>query len=91
MIHAYLFLTNPAACLTQGGHGQEFQAIMHHINRVTGLHITVYHQFHDEVAAARTHVWQCSGRCRLLHPHYGKVARAMNRPPRPTDDWWPSH
>lgn len=25
MIHAFLFLTNPSACLSEGGHGKEFQ------------------------------------------------------------------
>lgn len=91
MIHAFLFLTNPRACMTQGGHGLEFQTIMRQINAVTGLCITVYHKFHDEVAACRTHVWQCDGPCQHLHPYYGKVARAMNRPPMPMDSWWSQH
>ena len=25
MIHGFLFLTNPKACMTEGGHGQEFK------------------------------------------------------------------
>ncbi len=47
MIHAFLFLTNPRACLTEGGHGNEFQKIMHNINSITGLNITIYHNFKD--------------------------------------------
>jgi hypothetical protein len=47
MIHAFLFLTNPRACLTEGGHGKEFQKIMHTINSISGLNITIYHNFKD--------------------------------------------
>lgn len=47
MIHAYLFITNPRACLTEGGHGEEFKTIMKSINLQSGLNITVYHNFKD--------------------------------------------
>lgn len=49
MIHAFLFLKNPKACLVDGGHGDEFKNLMKFINSVTGLNITVYHDFIDEV------------------------------------------
>ena len=53
MIHAYLFMTDMQACRTEGGHGPVFQNMMHQLNNVTGLMITVYHSFHDEVEIYR--------------------------------------
>ncbi len=47
MIHAYLFITNPKACLTEGGHGKEFKEMMNNINEITKLRVTVYHSFTD--------------------------------------------
>lgn len=64
MIHAYLFKTNPAACQTEGGHGPAFVALMNKINQVSGLNVSIYHRFHDEVDFYKKHVWRCSGRCR---------------------------
>ena len=64
MIHAFLFLTNPRACLTEGGHGKEFQKIMHNIKSISGLNITIYHNFKDEVDLFRKHIWRCDGPCR---------------------------
>lgn len=63
MIHAFLFLTNPKACLTEGGHGDAFKNLMRFINGITGFNITVYHSFIDEVESFRKHVWKCSGPC----------------------------
>ena len=42
--------------IDEGGHGFEFQEIMHNINAVSGLNITVFHSFHDEVDHFRKHV-----------------------------------
>ena len=47
MIHAYLFVTDPQACMSEGGHGKEFREMMHNINQITKLEITVYHNFRD--------------------------------------------
>lgn len=38
---------------------KEFLAHMYRLNRLTGLNITVYHNFHDEVNHYRTHIWRC--------------------------------
>merc|ERR1711981_289690 len=66
MIHAYLFLTQNNR--DRDGHGPQFQSHMKRINAASGSHITIYHTFHDEVAAQRTHVWQCNGPCRNRPP-----------------------
>jgi SprT-like family. len=87
----YLFITNPKACRENGGHGVEFQEIMHNINSMTGLNISVYHSFHDEVAFYRKHIWRCNGPCQNKPPYYGYVKRAMNRAPGPKDPWWSQH
>lgn len=47
MIHAYLFISNPEECKVDGGHGKSFQSIMRSINAISGLNITIFHQFHD--------------------------------------------
>ena len=47
MIHAYLFITNPEACKTEGGHGPAFVSIMEQINSISGLKLTVFHSFND--------------------------------------------
>ena len=91
MIHAYLFLTNPKCCHVNGGHGTEFQAIMNHINEITGLNITIYHSFHDEVELMRKHIWKCNGKCVNDPPYFGIVKRAMNRAPGKGDFWWDKH
>jgi SprT-like domain-contaning protein Spartan len=91
MIHAFLFLTNPRACLTEGGHGKEFQEIMRNINSITSLNITIYHNFHDEVNLHRKHIWRCNGLCKTRPPFYGYVKRAMNRKPQPADRWFAEH
>ena len=49
MIHAYLFMTDYKSQQKEGGHGDEFKKIMGEINGITGLNITVYHNFNDEV------------------------------------------
>ncbi|EAS05033.1 SprT family protein (macronuclear) [Tetrahymena thermophila SB210] len=91
MIHAFLFLTNPKACLTEGGHGEEFKSLMNFINSVTGLNITVYHSFIDEVESFRVHVWKCNGPCQNSPPYFGICKRQMNRPPQKSDFWFESH
>ena len=91
MIHAFLFITNPRACTYEGGHGKEFKDIMNRINSQTGLNITVFHQFNDEVDLYRKHVWRCDGPCKDQPPFYGYVRRAMNRRPQPADHWFSHH
>lgn len=91
MIHAFLFLTYPAACRESGGHGLEFQSLMNQINSTTSLSITIYHTFHDEVLSFKKHIWKCSGPCSQKPPYFGLVRRAMNRPPGHYDPWWQRH
>jgi SprT-like domain-contaning protein Spartan len=91
MIHAYLFITNPRACISEGGHGKEFQEIMVQINAISGLNITIFHNFHDEVELYRKHVWRCDGPCKSRPPFFGYVKRAMNRRPQPADRWFADH
>lgn len=64
---------------------------MNQINQLTGLKITVYHSFHDEVDIYRTHVWKCNGPCQSWPPYYGIVKRSMNRPPQKADHWFQEH
>ncbi|XP_072938946.1 uncharacterized protein [Epargyreus clarus] len=89
MIHAFLFIT----CRDQDrdGHGPNFQAHMHRINRAAGVNITIYHDFHDEVKLYQTHWWRCNGPCQTMRPYFGIVKRAMNRAPGPSDYWWDRH
>lgn len=98
MIHAYLFLTKRGYDRDgTDGHGkvsftssiflQDFKNKMHEINGITGLKISVYHTFNDEVDSYRQHVWLCDGICRKKPPYYGIVKRAKNLAPSPNDDW----
>lgn len=64
---------------------------MNNINKITGLKLTVYHSFHDEVDFYRQHIWRCNGRCKDEPPFYGYVKRSMNRPPQPADHWFAQH
>eukprot|EP00745_Piridium_sociabile_P035862 TRINITY_DN63270_c0_g1_i2.p3 TRINITY_DN63270_c0_g1~~TRINITY_DN63270_c0_g1_i2.p3 ORF type:complete len:133 (-),score=7.49 TRINITY_DN63270_c0_g1_i2:170-568(-) len=64
---------------------------MHRINSLTGLNITVYHSFKDEVEHYRRHIWRCSGVCQHRAPFFGFVKRAMNRRPAAHDTWWNDH
>ncbi|SOV81315.1 conserved Plasmodium protein, unknown function [Plasmodium sp. gorilla clade G3] len=89
MIHAFLFLTRSNT--KHDGHGPEFKKHMYRINRATGLHITIYHSFHNEVNFYRNHIWRCTGVCRKYPPHFGFVKRSMNRPPGPKEKWWRRH
>lgn len=50
MIHAYLFIIGHKDEWRRDGHGPAFQGHMHRINKQTGLNITIYHTFHDEVS-----------------------------------------
>lgn len=89
MIHAFLFVTNRDQ--DRDGHGPNFQAHMHRINKSAGLNISIYHSFHDEVKLYQTHWWRCNGRCQTVRPHFGIVRRSMNRAPGPNDCWWDDH
>jgi len=86
MIHAWLFLTKSDHERDDGidGHGPDFIDKMVEINTVTGLKLSVYHEFHDEVARHQEHVWLCDGQvCPKKPPYYGVVRRARNMPPGP--------
>ena len=51
LIHAYLFVTKDQKSRRIGhdGHGPDFIEKMLEINEVTGLQLSVYHSFRDEV------------------------------------------
>lgn len=89
MIHAYLFIQNIRE--GNGGHGPNFKRIMENINKVAGTRISVYHSFHDEVNAYKTHIWRCNGICQHRKPFFGWVKRTSNRAPGPNDNWWAKH
>ncbi|KAH8355443.1 hypothetical protein KR084_006803 [Drosophila pseudotakahashii] len=89
MIHAYCFVLNIRE--GNGGHGPNFKRIMETINKVAGTNITVYHSFHDEVNAYKTHIWRCTGICQDRTPFQGYVKRTSNRAPGPNDQWWEKH
>lgn len=87
MIHAFLFLT----ARISHGHGPDFIFHMNRINALAATQITIFHNFHAEVAYYKVHEWKCNGSCRLLPPFYGIVKRAMNRAPSAADWWWAKH
>ncbi|PZC72707.1 hypothetical protein B5X24_HaOG210721 [Helicoverpa armigera] len=89
MIHAFLFVTNRDQ--DRDGHGPNFKAHMHRINKCAGLNISIYHSFHDEVELYQNHWWRCNGPCQTRRPHFGIVRRSMNRAPGPCDYWWADH
>ena len=89
MIHAYLFVTDGND--DHDGHGPAFHEHMYRINKETGTKISVYHNFHDEVALYKQHWWKCNGPCVKMKPFYGLVKRSMNRAPGPYDTWWKQH
>jgi len=91
MIHAYLFIEQVDQSDDKSGHGFAFKLKMNEINSKTGLNITVYHSFHDEVDYHRKHIWRCDGACREKPPYFGWVKRAVNRPPGKYDRWWNDH
>jgi len=85
LIHAFLFLTKSKFDRRDGedGHGPDFIEKMLEINEMTGLKLSVYHSFHDEVDRNREHVWLCDGKCGAKPPFYGVVKRDRNMPPGP--------
>jgi SprT-like domain-contaning protein Spartan len=89
MIHAWNFVRGVME--ENGGHGQNFLAKMHEINRSAGTNISVYHTFRDEVELYKTHWWRCDGPCQNRRPFYGFVKRTSNRAPGPNDRWWDKH
>ena len=89
MIHAYLFVTDGND--NHDGHGPAFHKHMYRINQETGTKISVYHNFHDEVALYKQHWWKCNGPCVKMKPFFGLVKRSMNRAPGPYDSWWKQH
>jgi hypothetical protein len=93
-IHAY-FLVTTGWKHSRGddgtGHGSGFLLLADAISNHGGYNVTVYHTFHDEVDAYRTHVWKCDGPCQHQPPFFGLVKRSMNRPPSKSDPWWTKH
>lgn len=90
MIHAWNFVRGVVQ-EENGGHGQNFLAKMHEINRLAGTNISVYHSFRDEVELYKTHWWRCDGACKNRRPYYGFVKRTTNLAPGPKDRWWSTH
>ncbi|XP_053310303.1 DNA-dependent metalloprotease SPRTN-like [Spea bombifrons] len=89
MIHAYLFVTHKYK--DEGAHGPEFCRHMKRLNNITGANISIYHNFHAEVAKCRKHWWLCNGPCRAWGPKFGFIRRAMNRAPSARERWWSHH
>lgn len=89
LIHAYLFVTSNNR--DRSSHGKEFCFHMNRINELSGLNITIYHNFKDELNYYRRHVWRCDGVCRNNPPYFGYIRRSINRKPGPADFWWSSH
>lgn len=83
-IHASLFLKFGVERDSSDGHGPRFLAEAERISKASGVQITVFHDFTDEVGAYLRHWWRCNG-CGL------RIKRAMNRAPAPLDNWWPEH
>lgn len=91
MIHAYIFVKNLDISDDLSGHGKHFKDKMNQINKETGLNITIYHSFHNEVNLYSKYIWRCNGPCRHKPPYFGFVRRQMNRPPQKADKWFDSH
>ncbi|NXG13695.1 SPRTN protein, partial [Grallaria varia] len=89
MIHALLFVTHNYK--DRESHGPEFCKHMRRINRLTGAHVTIYHNFYDEIDLYRQHWWRCNGPCQNRAPYFGYVKRSMNRAPSAHDLWWDEH
>lgn len=89
MIHAWNFVRGVLE--ENGGHGQNFLAKMHEINRLAGTNISVYHSFRDEVELYKKHWWRCDGACQNRKPFYGFVKRTSNRAPGKNDRWFSEH
>ncbi|NXK31722.1 SPRTN protein, partial [Piprites chloris] len=89
MIHALLFVTHNYK--DRESHGPEFCKHMRRINHLTGAHVTIYHNFHDEIDVYRQHWWRCNGPCQNRGPYFGYVKRSMNRAPSAHDLWWDDH
>jgi len=83
MIHAYLFFNNHIR--DHDAHGPQFLKHMERINISIGTHISVYHNFNEEVNFYRIHWWKCQGKCGFV------LKRSMNRAPSPNDPWWTKH
>ena len=93
-IHAYFFVTTSwrhSRGEDGTGHGEGFLMLADAVNNHGGYGVSVFHTFHDEVDSYRTHVWECSGPCKLKAPFFGLVKRAMNRAPGKSDSWWAKH
>jgi predicted SprT family Zn-dependent metalloprotease len=91
MIHAWIHVERLDMSDDRSGHGINFQKKMHEINKNTGLNITIYHSFHDEVEYYKKYVWKCNGPCQIEPPYFGLVKRSMNRAPSKSDYWWEDH
>ncbi|KAJ3677412.1 hypothetical protein LUZ60_003136 [Juncus effusus] len=85
MIHAYLFFSNNNS--RHDAHGEGFKEMMNSINSSTitdclrpnnGYKITLFHDFHDDVADDIAHKWECE----LCHE---KINRATPKPPSHND------
>ena len=80
MIHAHNFIVNVPEPQQQG-HGPAFLALMHRINRLIGVDITVCHSWLAEVQSYKVFEFQCDGPCRHRPPFHGLYSASKNRPP----------
>ncbi|XP_037030967.1 sprT-like domain-containing protein Spartan [Bradysia coprophila] len=69
MIHASLFLDQDP---DSSEHGPSFIKIMNRIYRQTGADVSVYHDYHNEIALYENRLWRCNGKkCENRPPHFG--------------------
>lgn len=52
-------------------HGKNFVKLMNEINVKAGTNISIYHDFHNEVALYRKLLYRCNGICQTQPPNYG--------------------
>ena len=91
MIHAYCYIKKYDMSDDLSGHGKYFKNKMIEINNETGLNITIYHNFINEVNYYTKYIWRCNGICRFKKPYFGFVKRQINRPPQKADKWFEKH
>ena len=49
---------------------------MKNINEITGLNVTIYHEFNNEVDYLKKHVWKCDGTCEKI------IKKVYNQSPK---------
>ena len=59
MIHAHI-ISMEKRNIPHDSHGFKFVEEMQRINKLTGLNISIFHNFQNEVRYYRIHVWRCN-------------------------------